>query len=67
MLPRLGAGCCGLIALPVRSIPGGARIAPGPGFGLAEATMLVKKHPEPKLEAFRSSGLIARCSSSGDA
>ena len=68
MLPRLGDGSSSWIALPVHLIPGGERVAPGPGFGLAQATMLAnKKHPEPKLEVFRSSGLLARCSSSGDA
>ena len=44
MLPRLGDGSSGWIALPVSLIPGGERVAPGPGFGFAQATMLAKKN-----------------------
>ncbi len=45
MLPRLGDGSSGWIALPVHLIPSGERVAPGSGFGLAQATMLAKKTP----------------------
>ena len=50
MLPRLGDGSSGWIALPVSLIPGGERVAPGPGFGLAQATMLANKKT-PRAEA----------------